>query len=147
MMKSKIGTLIMFVFVFLLLCFPLYSAVTVDEFVSKFRLKFRRTPTIYLEAVSYPLEDRGETVAVTIGYRYPEEVFQWVRGRSGGEQIFILSGDSVVISYPHLDIQRREKLTEHQKWQALLENLPFAALVAGLESNKIPEENIDIKPN
>ncbi|MGM0381377.1 MAG: hypothetical protein ACQEP7_05275 [bacterium] len=133
------------VFVFSVIMPAAAPAVEVEDVVSRLEVKFRRTKSIYLEAVSRKMGEEPDTTHVTVAYRYPGQILQWVRGDDSSEQVFILKEDSACISYPHLDIERREQLTDREKQQILIENFPLAALVGGLQSDSIPEDKINVK--
>ena len=120
-------------------------AVSVDDFISRSRLKFRQTPTIHLEATSRVVDEPSDTTYVSFSYQYPDKILQWVQRSDSSEQITIISGDSAVVSYPHLDVERRAQLTERQKTSLLADNFPLAVLAAGLETDTAVKESMSVR--
>lgn len=123
---------------------PAVSAVSPQEFVARLRTKFQRTGKIYLQATSVRVHADGtvsDTTHVTLAYRYPRRFMQWVEGRRGRQRIAIVHEKTVVVSYPHLDITRKQQLSTEELRRVLSEQLPMVGVVAGFQAGT-PEEMI-----
>ena len=144
-MQNKTVRLVLFLLVGLFLTvisFSVEASVSPEDFVNRLKLKFRRTASIYLTAQSSQLPESSDTTTITLAYNYPDQFLQWVKGTSGREQILIMNGDDVVLSYPHLDMVDRRNLTEEQRMQILVNEVPLAAMMLGVQSDSVPLENI-----
>jgi len=145
--KTKITSVV--VFLGLTIVFPpIAEALSSQRFINQMRTKFRRTATIYLEAESHRLHDDGppsDTMNVTLAYSYPEQIVQHVRGDRNRQQILLYNGDSMVLSYPHIGVERRRSVTRKQFGRALVEQVPFSSLFLSLASDRISSDSISVK--
>ncbi len=144
-MKSWIRVIFFSLLIFILFGAGAAEAVSVEDFISRARVKFRQTPTIYLEAISRVESKPQDTTAVVFSYSYPDKILQRVQRSDSSEQIFIISGDSAVVNYPHLNIERRKQLTDRQKQELLADNFPLAILAAGLETDTAVKEKMTVQ--
>ncbi len=145
-MKNKITVRFSaFLFTGLLICLvqaaPV-NALSPEQFISRLKVKFRRTSSIYLQARVYPLDRPADSSTVTLAYRYPDRFLQVLRGRQKREQIVLFRGDSVAVYYPKIDIYKTRRLTSRQKQSLIVRKVPLAAMVAGLRSDSFPVENV-----
>ena len=134
---------------FLTVVFPsVVEALSPQTFINQMRTKFRRTATIYLEAQSHRLHENAppsDTMTVTLAYAYPDRVVQHVHGQRNQQQILLYNGDSMVLSYPHIDVERRRSVTRDQFSRALVEQVPFSSLFLGLASDRLSGDSISVE--
>ncbi len=120
-----------------------------EDFIDRVRGKLRVTSSIYLEAVSRrvdtPARDAPDTAQLILAYRYPDRFLQRVSGRRDRRQVLIVRGDSLVLSYPHLDHVVRRTLTPDRRRELLARHVPLAGAYVGIQSDALPREAISVR--
>ncbi|MFP4686927.1 MAG: hypothetical protein ACLFN5_02325 [bacterium] len=139
---SVSGFLFLFIIVVFIIAVNPSHAVTPEKFIEQLKLKFRRTATIYMEARASNLSDKSDSSTIILAYSYPDQFLQWVRGGANREQILIMNGDSVVLSYPHLDSTTEHSLDRQQRMSILVREVPLAAMMMGVQSDSVPVEDM-----
>ncbi len=117
-------------------------AITPRQLRSRLDVKFRRVSSIYLNAVGFPVDDRSDSTGFIIGYRYPDRFLQVMRGRGERQQIVLFRGETLVIHYPHLEIYEEHSLSTAERDRLLVQNIPLAGLIAGLQSDDYVDDHI-----
>lgn len=140
---------LLFIAVFFVVFSTQIQAVTSQEFINRMKVKFRQTSNIYMEARSHKVTQDGtytDTMNVTLAYRYPDQLFQWVRGSANREQVLIYRGDSVVIAYPHIDVERRRTIDRKSLSRLIVNQVPFAAIFVGISSDAVSPDSMTVTP-
>lgn len=118
-----------------------------ESFLNRMKVKFRSTSNIYLEAQSNRIRPDGtssDTMQVTLAYAYPDKLLQWVRGEDNREQIMVFRGDTLVVSYPHIDVTRRRTVDRAQLRRMVLDQVPFAAVFVGMATEAVKPDSITV---
>jgi outer membrane lipoprotein-sorting protein len=126
------------------------AAQSAETFLNRMQTKFRRTASIYMEAQSHrigPDGTLGDTMDVTLAYRYPDQLLQWVRIPDNREQIIIYRGDTVVISYPHIDVTRKKAVSRRRLHRLIADQVPFAAVFVGLAEKALDPDSVTVTPS
>lgn len=123
------------------------SALDSTSFLNRMKVKFRSTSNIFMRADSHRVTEEGhleDTMTVTLAYQYPKRLLQWVQSGTRKEQILIKNGDSVVISYPHINVRRTRRLDEASLRRLIVKQVPFAGVFVGLASDAVSPDSIAV---
>lgn len=143
----QLTAVVLIVLSFVLLAAAPADALSVEELSDRFEVKFRRVGTIFLRARGYPVTNPSDTVQLVLAYRYPDAFLQVLRGRGSREQVVLLRGDTLAVSFPHLNLTERRVLEPRRRAKVLARNFPIAGLAGLVRLDSLPGDSVVIHDN